>query len=85
MITLTNMKYLPTIIFVFLLLLTLSCSNEEVSPNKTIVTYMNLEIGNYWVYEWVEIDDLGAASPLNQRDSVFIEKDTIIDGKTYSV
>lgn len=46
---------------------------------------MNLRVGNYWVYDWFEIDLNNNATLLDRTDSVIIEKDTIINNKSYFV
>lgn len=45
--------------------------------------YYPLEVGNFWVYKLFEIDNLSNEIELNQTDSCFIAKDTIIRGIKY--
>jgi hypothetical protein len=78
------MKNLVLLLAVLLLLI--SCENESVTPNNPIANLMNLKVGNYWVYDWYEIDATnGNATNLNKRDSLIIVKDTIISGRTYFI
>ncbi|MEP0365542.1 MAG: hypothetical protein ABJN36_08670 [Cyclobacteriaceae bacterium] len=73
-----------TIVFATISLLT-SCSDEAVSPTQNVTEFTNLEIGNYWVYDWFEIEPDGTESSFNKSDSLYIEKDTTISNRTYFV
>ncbi|MEP4534723.1 MAG: hypothetical protein ABJ004_16650 [Cyclobacteriaceae bacterium] len=73
-----------TIVFATISLLT-SCSDEAVSPTQNVTEFTNLEIGNYWVYDWFEIEPDGTESSFNKSDSLYIEKDTTIFNRTYFV
>jgi hypothetical protein len=42
-----------------------------------------LKVGNYWIYQYFDIDSNGNASATNRYDSCFVEKDTNIAGNTY--
>lgn len=53
------------------------------TPTYTIADYTKLTTGNYWVYEIVNVDTLGNATPAG-TDSCYIEKDTMIKGNTYA-
>lgn len=58
-----------------------SCQKDEdvvVYPDFT-----QLRVGNYWIYERYTLDSLGNASPTGIVDSCYVEKDTLIQGKTY--
>ena len=57
-------------------------SNKDPLPQST-VDYMQLKIGNYWVYERYHVDTLGNETPFGQSDSLVITGDTIIRGYTY--
>ncbi len=48
-----------------------------------IHNYYPLEVGNYWVYQLFELDTLNHEIELNQRDSCYIIKDTLIRGFKY--
>lgn len=70
------------------LLLFASCNDKEdddqIPNSPPLADYTPLEIGNYWVYEWVRVDSMGNETPMgNLRDSIYISKDTIINGETY--
>lgn len=58
-----------------------SCKKENTGVNTT--NYSQLEVGNYWVYQRFDVDVSGNASPRNEYDSCYIEKDTLINNKTY--
>lgn len=45
--------------------------------------YVQLKVGNYWVYERWKIDDYGNEFKYAERDCVYIEKDTIINNEKY--
>jgi len=40
--------------------------------------------GNYWIYERFEIDEDGNSKSLHEFDSSYVEKDTVINNKTYT-
>lgn len=63
----------------------LSCNNENVKPSNPALQMMNLRVGNYWVYDWYSIDETNNSLILKKRDSIFIEKDTIINGRPYYI
>lgn len=59
-------------------------NNNNNSSNANVsADFMPLAVGNYWVYEWYEIDSNGVEAYYNKRDSVYISKDTIINSNTY--
>lgn len=45
--------------------------------------YSALKIGNYWIYQQFKIDTLGNVTPQNIYDSCYVEKDTLIRGRTF--
>ena len=47
--------------------------------------YLPLEIGNYWIYQHVNIDASNNESPGNYIDSMVVERDTFINGNQYFV
>lgn len=74
-------------VFIFLVF---ACKKESVIktddtkvPEVSYPTYMQLETGNYWVYERFNIDTNGQATALGIFDSCYVEKDTTINGKIY--
>jgi hypothetical protein len=78
---------------VFLLILisgiiSVSCKKDESEDNQTptptpSADYMQLEVGNYWVYQWYNIDSSGNESLMAKSDSSIITGDTLIGGRTY--
>ncbi|MES2133471.1 MAG: hypothetical protein V4506_14075 [Bacteroidota bacterium] len=60
---------------------------EEVAPEEMpAITYNNysaLKVGNYWIYDVYEVDSLGNATPVNVYDSCYVQKDTLINNRTY--
>ena len=77
----------------FLCLLLSSCKKDdketivEIEPTIELAEdYTQLAIGNYWVYDRYSINiSTGEETDLNQLDSIFISKDTLINGLTYLV
>jgi hypothetical protein len=58
-------------------------SEDELSPVQT-PDYMQLKIGNYWVYEKYTIDSDGIENPIwGETDSSIITGDTMIDNIKY--
>jgi len=53
------------------------------TPSPTSTSYINLQVGNYWVYNIYNVDTAGVETFANSTDSVYIQKDTIVGGKTY--
>jgi len=63
-----------------------SCKKDKDPTTTPSITYPNfsqLKVGNYWVYEQFDIDATGNATSKNIFDSCYVEKDTIINSKTY--
>jgi hypothetical protein len=65
------------------------CSKDEepvIPPiNYQTTNYYPLEIGNYWVYNTYSIDTLGNETLINQYDSAYVSRDTVISGNTYYI
>lgn len=70
-----------------------SCTKKEVSspvintytPRDTVYTisdYTKLSVGNYWVYQVVNVDTLGNVT-VQGTDSCYIKNDTTIRGNIY--
>lgn len=72
---------------VYLLIITItllgSCQKDDKTTAK--VSYLPLGIGNYWIYQYVDIDSSGHETELSKSDSVVINRDTIINHKRYFV
>ncbi|HLG02608.1 MAG TPA: hypothetical protein VI731_03375 [Bacteroidia bacterium] len=77
------------LIIPFLLLLIQGCKKDEpaapITPpvNPPPVAALPLAIGNYWIYECVRIDTNGTETITYPEDSVYISKDSLINGETY--
>lgn len=52
-------------------------------PNNMYPNFSQLTVGNYWIYEQFDVDSANNASTKNIFDSCYVEKDTIINTKTY--
>lgn len=63
----------------------ISCKKKDAAP--VYPDYTQLKVGNYWIYERFLIDTAGNESPYSNTgptyDSCFVEKDTVMSGKTY--
>ena len=60
--------------------------NPNPQPEPVITTYDNysaLKVGNYWIYEYFDVDSMGNATSKNLFDSCYVKNDTIINGNTY--
>jgi hypothetical protein len=60
-----------------------SCQKDNETPTQ--VSYLPLKIGNYWIYQYVQIDTSGIETILPKTDSIVISRDTIINHKKYYV
>lgn len=61
-----------------------SCQEEEISnSNKLASEYLPMSIGNYWIYQQFIINPDGTEEANQIFDSVFIKRDTIINGLRY--
>jgi hypothetical protein len=73
--------------FAFLSAMLFSCTKETEQtkpiPSIDYPNYSQLKVGNYWIYEQFGIDTLGNALSKNTFDSCYIEKDTIINRRTF--
>lgn len=91
------MKNLLYCMLVFTIVLTQACKKKkEVEPEAEQPTltvpvtepissaeYAQLKIGNYWIYERINVDAQGNETPTNTYDSCYISNDTVINGYTY--
>ena len=67
-------------------IISVSCKKDDPEENPTplpTADYMQLKVGNYWVYQWYQVDSSGNATLMNKSDSSIITGDTIIGGHTY--
>lgn len=63
-----------------------SCKKDDSENKLTPIPasdYMQLEIGNYWIYEWYNIDSSGNANLMATSDSSIISGDTLIRGLVF--
>jgi hypothetical protein len=72
-------------LFIFGVLL-FACTEENANSVAPIAPYSSFNPGSYWIYEWYITDDVTGIKKLyGKTDSVFIEKDTVIDGNKYFI
>lgn len=65
------------------MLLMASCSDDEPDVQLRLISdFSQLEVGNYWVYDWYEVQPDGSESLMDLRDTLRIETDTLIEGRT---
>lgn len=67
----------------------MACSDDEDQSSNAVENltfeYANLEIGNYWIYDWYTVMPDGSESLFNKTDSLFVSGDTTIEDRTYLV
>ena len=62
-------------VYLCILFILVGCSNDdEALPRELVNDFTMIEVGNYWVYEWYEIEPNGVTTILNRRDSVYISE-----------
>lgn len=65
-----------------------ACKKEKTTMLSTTSTkdYYPMSVGSYWIYERTQIDTNGVETPtLQPNDSVYVSRDTVINGETYAV
>lgn len=80
-----SIKFVYVAAIIILSMVFLSCKKEKdiISDPITYPNYSQLKVGNYWIYQQFDFDDFGNMTPTSSYDSCYIEKDTIVNGKTY--
>lgn len=75
------------IMAIFLVIACYACKKDEVvtadPPKDSVLDYMPLSIGNYWIYETFGCDSGEVNCTSKSIDTSRITKDTVIYGKTY--
>jgi len=79
-----NMKSLLTL-SLFCILIS-ACTHDTVSPTLEVdqelaSNYTHMEVGNFWVYDWYEIDPEGN-SAFYSRDTLLVTGSVKVDGHT---
>lgn len=62
-----------------------STNDQDLPGPQLIITvseYSQLEVGNYWIYDWYEVHPDGSETPMELRDTLQVEADTLIEGRT---
>lgn len=64
-----------------------ACSTNDIEePGAqlliTVSEFSQLEVGNYWIYDWYEVQPDGSETAMELRDTLHIESDTLIEGRT---
>ncbi len=73
------------LLFVLFAFLAVSCEKKEDPIPEPQLTYMPLEIGNYWVYENKLIQQDVTKTPSEELESIVIARDTLLRGEKYFV
>ena len=64
-----------------------SCEKDKETdkriPPVTYPNFSKFNVGSYWVYQQFRVDSMGNATPTNDFDSCYVEKDTLINGFSY--
>ncbi|MCD4774382.1 MAG: hypothetical protein K8R41_13470 [Bacteroidales bacterium] len=75
------------VLFFFVITILYSCNKNENEPDPVVIPqsseYTIFNVGSYWVYDWYKIDTLGNETSMNKTDSIYVSKDTVINGETY--
>jgi hypothetical protein len=77
------------LVFTACLVLACSCKKKDNPPIDPVVVaeypnYIAMKPGNYWIYQRYTLDSAnGNATAENSYDSCYVEKDTVVGGKTY--
>jgi len=58
-------------------------TEPEEAPPVTYDNYSQLKVGNYWIYNRIEVMQNSTETDLQQYDSCYIDKDTVIRNATY--
>jgi len=72
-----------------LILFLVACKKEKIediqqtSTPKSYASFLPMTVGNYWIYQRFNMDGSGNENQTTFYDSIYIEKDTLINGKTY--
>ncbi len=62
----------------------MACQKENTSTSiVNTENYFPLKVGNYWIYANSNVNQNGMETLSQELDSVYLEKDTLINGKTY--
>jgi hypothetical protein len=78
-----NAKCLFTLLL--LAVLSVACKKDKPIPPVPVTypAYSQLKVGNYWIYRQYEVDSSGNGVATNNYDSCYVEKDTVINNRTY--
>lgn len=75
-------KIIPATFITVTACLIVSCKDKN-QPTPQYDNYTPLKTGNYWIYQVFDVDEQGYGPPLNEYDSCYISKDSVINGNTY--
>ena len=62
-----------------------ACSKDNTNDPAATADFVQLNPGNYWIWDFYKVDTNGVETKLDHTDSSFIYKDTLINGLQYAV
>ncbi|MEW5843586.1 MAG: hypothetical protein AB1775_10025 [Bacteroidota bacterium] len=77
-----------TVVFLSMILLLTYCKSTIDEPNipiDKVISYFPLSVGNYWVYKIYDADSTLNFKDQNQIDSIYVQKDSLVNGNVYKV
>lgn len=60
-----------------------ACQQNNNLQTSSSINWTNLDVGNYWIYDRIDVDMFGDTSISIAEDSVYVSQDTVINGNTY--
>ncbi len=75
-------------VFLSMILLFTYCKSDIVEPTSSqeqVTDYFPLSVGNYWVYKVYSADSTLNFVDNNQIDSMYVQKDSVVNGNVYKV
>lgn len=74
------------LVFIVAVLFMISCQKDENNDAPVLkANHYPLAIGSYWVYQHVDVNSSGVETIYSKLDSIFINRDTTINGKKYFI
>ena len=77
--------YLLALLIIFIFSCKKKSDDQSSQPVPPAPDYIQLSVGNYWVYNFYKVDTNGVEQKLTHSDSSYIQKDTLINGIRYFI
>jgi len=73
------------VVIMFLIIFLTSCNkdNSGYLLSTKASDWIDLQVGNYWIYDEITVNQFGDTSYSIASDSVYVSQDTMINGKMY--